>query len=211
LKDAEGFALRAGPAGAAPDWNAVNFFAHEALYPLAGPALQAKLKSFMQSDLDLALAASKGNPYGMGGGVFWGSMESLSGSIVAAGYYGKRFGETKYQAMAEASRDYLFGKNPWGVCFIVGLGSNYPRHPQHNIAVGLAKDIPGMPIEGPDNLKSWASQHIALSCPDAYAAFQSRDEGGGVYHDDENDYATNECTITQAGLTVLLFCQLAPH
>ena len=209
LTDAKSFATAAGSAGGQLDWDACNFLAHYSLYTLVDSATQATLKNYMKSDLTSNSTTAAANPYGMCTGYSWGSMEILTGGIVKAQLWKKLFGENIYDGVAMASRDYLLGKNPWGVCFIVGMGSNYPLDPQHNITMAKGIDIPGMPIEGPDSRSDWNSQGITLGAPDEYAAFQATTSSGGVYHDDVEDYATNECTTTHAGLCVIMFANLS--
>lgn len=209
LTDAKAWAAAVGASGGQLDWDACNFLAHYSLYPQVDAATKASLQGYMNSDLSSNLATANGNPYGMCTPYSWGSMEVLTGGIVKAQLYKKLFGVTTYDSMATWSRDYMLGKNPWGVSFIVGMGTTYPRHPQHNITVGKNIDIPGMPIEGPDALSDWSSQGITLGGPDIYAAFQSTAATGGVYHDDIQDFATNECTTTHAGLAVLMFANLS--
>ena len=209
LTDAKTWAAAVGSAGGQLDWDACNFLAHYSLYPLADAATRTNLQGYMSADLSANLTTANGNPYGMATTFSWGSMEVLTGAIVKAQLYKKLFGVTTYDNMATWSRDFMLGKNPWGVSFIVGMGTTYAHHPQHNIAVGKAIDIPGMPIEGPDALSDWNSQGITLGGPDIYAAFQSTAASGGVYHDDKEDYATNECTTTHAGLAVVMFSNLS--
>jgi hypothetical protein len=208
LTDAVAWADLAKDAKGQLDWNACNFLAHTSLYPLADAETQVRLKGYLDADLAADQALANGNPYSLGTRYVWGSMEALTGVVAMTQLYKKRFNNGAYESLGAASRDFILGKNPWGVCFIVGLGAVYPHHPQHNIAAGRHIDIPGMPIEGPDGLASWRTQKIPL-VPDDYAAFQSTQADGGIYHDDVNDYATNECTITQAGPTVLIFAELA--
>ena len=210
LTDGIAWATAIQDAGGELDWAAGNFLAHYSLYPLVPAATQANLKTYMAADLAANLTTAAANPYGMCTTYTWGSMEVLTGGILKAQLYKKLFGGTTYDAMATSSRDFLFGNNPWGVSFVVGLGTTYPHHPQHNIAVGKGIDIPGMPIEGPDTLSDYNSQGISLQGgQDAYGAFDATTANGGVYHDDEQDYATNEPTTTHSGLLIGVLAQLS--
>lgn len=204
LTDAMNYATAAGSGGGALDWSTCNFLAHYSLYPLETAPNQTTLKGYMQSDVNAFQTHSTSDVYGMNTGYNWGSMETLTGGVVEGIIYDRLFNVTTYSAMATANRDFLLGKNPWGVCYIVGMGSITAHHPQHNITVGKCVDIPGMPIEGPDTATDYAGQGIGLSGPDAYAAFQGTGSAG-VYHDDIQDYATNEPTSTHAGLCVYAF------
>jgi len=109
--------------------------------------------------------------------------------------YRRLTGDTAFQEMETAMRDWLFGCNPWGKCMIVGLPANgdYPLYPHSAFAQLYHYSIEGGLVDGPvytpifKNLKG-----VRLAKEDKYAAFQSDKV---VYHDDFADYSTNEPTM----------------
>jgi hypothetical protein len=100
--------------------------------------------------------------------------------------------------MAIHQRDYALGRNPWGVCFVNGVGKVWPHNPEHIIdlaykAAGKPIELTGFWDEGPISQKEFKELGIELQAPDAYKMFQTKE---AVYHDDGQDFATNEPTIT---------------
>jgi endoglucanase len=209
LSDAQGYASAAGAAGGELDWNQNNFLAHYCLYQVAPtPAVLG----YMKADLDADLAISNANPCGLGYGFVWGTLENAT-SLVAMAQLWKKINpaDSSYDRMATFNRDYLLGRNPWGVCFIQGMGTVFPLHPQHNIAMAIYPTIiPGLPAEGPDTYKEFKAQGITLSGTDPFGAFDNNlATGGWCYHDDNQDFVTNEATTTHAAWIVNVLANLA--
>ena len=203
LSDAENWAPQVGSSGGWPTWSSLHFWAHYELYPNASPALKQQLKGFMENDLNTSLGHANSEIFGMNAPEYvWGSMCIVSAVNLNAYLYERLFSDSRYKDMATGGRDYLLGKNQWGVCFIVGLGTTYPNNPHHEIADILDDDIFGMTIEGPVSKENWEQYGASVTGNDPYARFQSDD---AVYYDDVGDYSTNEPTIWQAALTIALF------
>lgn len=199
LTDANNYATAAGSADGELDWNQNNFLAHYCLYQVTG---STTLKGYMQADLNADQTTANANTaYSVGYPYVWGTNENLSSLIMMCQLWKKLFPtDTTYDKMATLNRDFILGRNPWGVCFVQGMGTTYPLHPQHNIAMAIYPVIiPGMPIEGPDTYKEYKAQGITLSGTDPYGAFDNNTASGGwCYHDDNQDYVTNEVTSSQA-------------
>jgi len=183
----------------------INALAHYELYPYADAGTRVALKSYLREDLDANLDEAIANPFRISTDYGWGSASVMTGTVVMCHLYKKLLpAEATYDALCDEVRDYLLGKNQWGVSWIVGVGDNYTKDPHHQIANILQREIRGMCIEGPMSLAEWQGMGIVLSGPDEYAAFQS---STAVYHDDVSDWATNEPTIFQAAMTL---CAVAP-
>jgi len=132
----------------------------------------------------------------------WGSMEVMSGKAVEAFWYERLTGDSTYRTVvAEGMLHYLLGNNPWGVSFIAGLGSQWAHDQHHQIADLLDIDLFGSLNEGPITRTIYNSENITLKDPDEYADFQS---DWAVYHDDLNDYTSNEPVIGANGMGVAL-------
>ncbi len=206
LTDAQNYAQQAGSAWGWTDWGTLNFYAHYELYPSVGTSFKNTLKGYMQSDLNSGF--SNLDVFGMNTTQYiWGSMALLSCNILNAYLYKKLFpSETTYDNVANFARDYVLGKNQWSVSFIVGLGTDYPNDPHHQIARINNVDIFGMPIEGPVTQANWNSYGAKAPSSDPYAAFQSSQ---AIYYDYWEDYSTNEPTIWQAGVTFAMLSLLS--
>ncbi len=206
LTDAQNYAQQADSAWGWTDWGTLNFYAHYELYPQVGASFKNTLKGYMQSDLNSGFSSL--DVFGMNTTQYiWGSMALLTANILNAYLYKKLFPtETTYDNAATFARDYVLGKNQWSVCFIVGLGSDYPDDPHHQIARINNVDIFGMPIEGPVTQANWNSYGGTAPSTDPYAAFQSSQ---AIYYDYWEDYSTNEPTIWQTGITLAMFTLLS--
>ena len=189
-------------------WGVLNFYAHYSLYPNASPALQTQLKQFMQYDMNGHRAYADNDHFGIGADYVWGSMAINTAGMLNGYLYKRLFGETTYDSLVAGMRDYLLGRNQWSVSFVVGMGSDYPNNPHHQITDILNVDITGMTIEGPVSQANRNSYGASKPQPaqDPYDVFQS---STAVYYDYMPDYATNEPTIWQACITLAAFSFLA--
>lgn len=210
LTDAQNFSSNVGSGGGELDWNQNNFLANYCLYQVSPTTA---VMNAMKADLNADLSISNANPYGLGYAYVWGTMENAT-SLVSMCQLWKKLNpaDTTFDKMGTFNRDFLLGRNPWGVCFLQGMGTVYPLHPQHNVAMAIYPTIiTGCPIEGPDTYKEYKSQGISLSNgTDPYGAFDNNATGGGwCYHDDNEDYVTNEVTSSHAAWVVNVLGNLA--
>ncbi len=210
LTDAQTFSANVGSGGGELDWNQNNFLANYCLYQVSPTTA---VMNAMKADLNADLTISNANPYGLGYAYVWGTNENAT-SLVAMCQLWKKLNptDTTFDKMGTFNRDFLLGRNPWGVCFLQGMGTVYPLHPQHNVAMAIYPTIiTGAPIEGPDTYKEYKGQGIALSNgTDPYGAFDNNAAGGGwCYHDDNEDYVTNEVTSSHAAWVVNVLGNLA--
>lgn len=168
---------------------------HYELYPLVDQAMQNTLADYYRTGLEAVWQRAKQNPYYIGYPFIWCSNNLASALITQEILYEKMSGDTKYREMALAVRDWLLGRNPWGVSQFIDLphkGGNTPRDPHS--AMTYLKDlvITGGLVDGPLFTGTFTKHHIELFKKDEYAPFQS---DLVVYHDDTGDYSTNEPTL----------------
>lgn len=205
LNDAITYSSQAGSSWGWFDWGGINALAHYELYPHADAETRLLLKGYLVQDLESNRIQALSNPFRVSTTYGWGSASVMTGTVVMCHLYKELFpADATYDALHDEVRDYLLGRNQWGVSWIVGAGETYTRDPHHQVADILDAEIRGMCIEGPMSLAEWQGMGIVLSDADEYTAFQSDD---AVYHDDVADWATNEPTIFQCALTV---CAVAP-
>jgi endoglucanase len=129
----------------------------------------------------------------------WGTTKSLLGVSLQAILYKELTGEETFGKLAVMQRDYVLGRNPWGVSFIHNIGIVYPRSLHSQIAWFRRGYLPGALSAGPAPLNLLQNYTIKRSA-DKYALFNT---GSARYYDDFNDYITNEPTI--AGNATALF------
>lgn len=196
LAEAKSWSDQAGP-GYWLSWDTMNGWLNALLAPYYAPALDR-----LREDLDNFASQSASHPFAMTATETWGINTVLTGVAALALLHERITGDHDYAALAYAQRDFVLGTNPWGVCFVGGLGSTSPQDFHHQVAV-LANGgaLYGCLTEGPAPLSVIQENGIVLEDPDEYAEFQAT---RGVYHDDRNDYVTNEPTLVQNATAVLM-------
>ena len=162
---------------------------------LSAPEYSAKYLDFMRRGLETINSRKKDDLFRVRIPFVWCSNNYVAAALTQCRLYREATGDTRFDYMEAAMRDWLFGCNPWGTSMICGLpaGGDYPLYPHSAVTVFLGKTTTGGLVDGPinkaihENLKG-----LSLLRPDPYAAFQG---GRTVYHDDIGDYSTNEPTL----------------
>ncbi len=169
---------------------------HYALFDLVDEQLQDTLIGYYRTSIERVAERAGNFVYGTGHPFIWCSNNLASAFINQCLLYEKISGDKSYRELALAHRDWLLGRNPWGVSQFVGIPSSggvTPLYP--HTAVTLEWDVPinGGLNDGPVYASIYGRlKGIRLSRPDPYAAFQS---DLVVFHDDIWDYSTNEPTL----------------
>ena len=145
------------------------------------------------------------------GGVYTGFdvASHTFGLLATEAMYRSRSGDTTYAAFATQQRDWLLGANAWGTSLMAGVGSTFPRCPQHQIANLTGRTLTGAVVNGPndpslfeDGLGDYLDAMVA--CPaggeDPYAAFTGH---GSRYVDDVRAWQTDEPALDMTGSAVL--------
>jgi len=198
----------------------VSGLAHFELYramALAGnPAglevTPADILSDLKQQLDGAIQEADSDPFRFG--YAWNGGDTPAhgaGLSVMADEYAYLTGDNEYKNWAAGWMGNILGENSWGVSFIVGDGSNYPKciHNQvANIAGSLDGTSPvlsGALVEGPTDSASSGSLDT-MRYPDhwvdVYARFNAR---GAVYKDYVESYSTNEPALDLTAPSFLMF------
>lgn len=94
--------------------------------------------------------------------------------------------DTRYLDAAADQLHYLLGRNPMGLCYITGCGTNAIKHPHHRPSGFLGKAMPGMLSGGPCD---W----LADAC--AKGILTSDTAPAKALIDMTGSYSTNEVTI----------------
>lgn len=133
------------------------------------------------------------------------------GVIATAGWYHQLVGPNRYDRLATAERNWLFGTNAWGASFMVGVGSRYPHCMQHQVANlrgstdGSRPLAIGAVVNGPnssdlftDGLDGFQDgmRHCSVT---SYAAY---DGHGSSFVDDVRSWQTDEPAIDMTGTAI---------
>lgn len=175
---------------------------HYVLYPLVDSAFQDTIAAYYQKGLEDVWRRAQKNPYRIGYPFIWCSNNLAAALITQILLYEKMTGDSKYHEMALEVRDWLLGRNPWGVSQFVGIpqqGGVTPKDPHSSIAFLTGREITGGLNDGPLITSTHKQHHIVLKEDDEYAIFQS---DIAVYHDDLYDYSTNEPTLDGTAETI---------
>lgn len=169
---------------------------HYALFALVDHAFQDTLAGYYRESLEKMQIRANKNPYRIAVPFIWCSNNLVVNFITHGLLYEKMTGDLRYHEMILAHRDWLLGRNPWGISAFVGIpaaGGNTPQFPHSVIADKTKRPITGGLNDGPVYGSIYKSLiGIRLTHPDVYANFQS---DWVVYHDDIGDYSTNEPTM----------------
>jgi endoglucanase len=150
-------------------------------------------KSFIETHLDWWSAGAKGKtPKGLSWLDSWGSLRYASASAFVAFVYSDWTGAdsakaTSYKNWAISQLNYIAGDNERSGSYVVGFGTNAPKHPHHRTAHGSWCDSQQTPANHRHTL---------------YGALVGGPDQSGGYTDEIGNYTTNEVACDyNAGFT----------
>lgn len=155
-----------------------------------------KLKSVLQHWKSI----SDSNLFNEGHQYNWGTTHSVAGVVLSSVLYEKLSHSDEFRYLATVNRDFILGRNAWGISFIYNIGKQYPEKIHHQISYYNNGHIPGAMVSGPvpDSLMK---KNNLLIRPDYFDEFSSN----GVYSDDFKNYLTNEPTISSNATALFIF------
>jgi hypothetical protein len=169
---------------------------HYVLYEFVDEAFRDTLAGYYRDGIVKVWKRAQRNPYRIGIPFIWCSNNLAAAFVTQCILYENMTSDSSYRPLALETRDWLLGRNPWGVSQFVGIpdsGGVTPQFPHSAIALESGRQITGGLNDGPVYASIYNSlKGIRLSRQDPYAQFQS---DVVVYHDDRWDYSTNEPTL----------------
>ena len=178
---------------------------HFRLYDLVSGEFRKQLAGYYRSGIESCKAAGEANPFSAGVPFIWCSNNLMTALVTQCLMYEQMTGDARYRVFMARQRDWLLGRNPWGISMFTGIPSDgvYPKD-VHLFANALLKQmVPGGLIDGPVYRKVFLSlRGVVIREPDPFAAFQDE---RAVYHDDIGDYSTNEPTMDGTASAILLW------
>ena len=115
----------------------------------------------------------------------WGSNMSIANNGMLLLMMDDIYGNDKYESLAKAQLDYLFGNNANSYCFLTGFGSLSPEHTHHRPSQVLDKSMAGMLVGGADS-----------NLEDPYAkATMTGTAPAKCYVDNAQSFSCNEVTV----------------
>lgn len=179
---------------------------HYRLYDLVDHDFQNRLAGYYRDGIERCMHAGEKNPYDVGVPFIWCSDNLVVALVTQCLLYQRMTGDSRYENFAVKQRDWLLGRNPWGTTMFTEMGDVFPRD-AHLMTVQLLKrPVRGGLVDGPVYERIFESlKGVTIRQPDPLAQFQ----GPAVYHDDGQDYSSNEPTLDGTASAILMFALCA--
>lgn len=180
-------------------WGNINSIAH---YRLA--MFDTKYKDFIKNSLEHFSKNMQNNLFGLGTTLSWGTNHTLLGITFLNILWSRLSNDKSYNSLATLQKDFILGRNPWGISFIFNVGKNFAKNFHHQVSFIKGK-LNGGFAAGPATKEFLKNYNITYENPDKYAKFQTNDM---FYRDDRVDYITNEPTIAANATAIFVFGNL---
>ncbi|MEG0456247.1 MAG: glycoside hydrolase family 9 protein, partial [Bacteroides sp.] len=154
----------------------------------------------MRSGIQRTYEKAVASPFLHGIPYIWCSNNLTTAMLTQCRLYRETTGDSTYEEMEAALRDWLFGCNPWGTSMVVELplSGDYPIQPHSSLLNAGVGNTTGGLVDGPvyrsifENLRGVNMDGISGRPGEDYKRFQPDQM---VYHDAISDYSTNEPTM----------------
>jgi hypothetical protein len=176
---------------------------HFRLYDLVDAEFQNVLAGYYREGIERCVLAGKSNPYRVGVPFIWCSNNLVTALVTQCGFYKGMTGDRRYREFAARNRDWLLGRNPWGYTMFTGIGRVYPTDVHLQTTKLTGRSVRGGLVDGPIREAIFKTlRGVSITEPDPLAAFQDE---RAVYHNDFQDYSTNEPTMDGTASAILMW------
>ena len=183
---------------------------HFRLYDLVDTQFKKQLAGYYRDGIEQCSRAGENNPYSAGVEFIWCSNNLMVALATQCEAYQQMTGDAGYSKFAAKQRDWLLGRNPWGVSMFTGIPADgvAPKDVHLFGNAVLKQTVRGGLVDGPVYRKVFQTlKGVTIREPDPFAAFQDE---RAVYHDDISDYSTNEPTMDGTSSAILLWTMQGP-
>jgi hypothetical protein len=175
---------------------------HFRLYDLVDRDFKKLLAGYYSEWIESCVRAGERNPYRVGVPFIWCSNNLIVALVTQCLLYERMTGDHQYREFAAKQRDWLLGRNPWGYSMFGEIGAVSPKHPHLMTMELTGRPVRGGLVDGPVYERIFKSlKGVTITEPDPLAQFQ----GPAVYHDDIQDYSSNEPTMDGTASAILMF------
>jgi endoglucanase len=179
---------------------------HFRLHGVADAELQKRLEGWYREGIERCRSAGEKNPFGIGVPFIWCSNNLVVALVTQCALYEQMSGDGRYCEFAARHRDWLLGRNPWGTTQFMGVGLVFPRSVHLMTTRLTGRPLCGGLVDGPVYRSIFESlKGVSITEPDPLAEFQ---DPRAVYHDDWQDYASNEPTMDGTASAILMWSVL---
>jgi endoglucanase len=178
---------------------------HFRLYDQVEPKTRRQLAAYYREGIEQCVRAAEGNPYQAGVPFIWCSNNLVVALATQCLLYEAMTGDRSYHRFAIRQRDWLLGRNPWGISMFTEIpaGGLFPTDVHLVTTSILKRRVRGGLVDGPVYRRIFESlRGVSITQPDPFAAFQ---DDRAVYHDDIKDYSTDEPTMDGTASAILLW------
>ena len=178
---------------------------HFRLYSLVDNKFRRVLASYYGGEIESCLVAGEKNPYRIGVPFIWCSNNLVVALATECLLFERMTKDARYREFASRQRDWLLGRNPWGMSMFTGIPADgvYPKDMHLFANAILKRQVRGGLVDGPVYRRIFQSlKGVSITEPDPFAPFQDEQ---AVYHDDIKDYSTNEPTMDGTASAILLW------
>lgn len=152
----------------------------------------SEFSDFISQNLKHSISLMKNSLFEEGLAYSWGTTNTFLGVSFQAILYKELTGSNEFDSLCIYQRDFVLGRNPWGVSFIYNIGTKFPKNLHSQIAFFNKGYLPGALTAGPAPSELLSNYEIKRSNFE-YNRFNSKQT---KYFDDRFDYITNEPTIS---------------
>jgi len=177
-------------------WGDINALAH---YRVA--KYSNDVRQLLENNLISFNENRRSKPFGEATAYSWGTTHTFLGVAMQAIFFKDLTKSNIYDSLAFNQRDFVLGKNPWGVSFVYNIGSKSTRYFHSQVAYFRNGYLPGAVAAGPAPAEILKDYNIPRT-NFMYDQFNSPEV---KYYDDRQDYITNEPTIVSNATAIFVF------
>jgi len=176
---------------------------HFRLHGVVDAEFQKLLEGWYREGIEHCRSAGDKNPFGIGVPFIWCSNNLVVALVTQCLLYEQMSGDGRYREFAARHRDWLLGRNPWGTTQFMGVGAVSPRDVHLMTTRLTGRALRGGLVDGPIYERIFQSlKGVSITQPDPLAEFQ---DPRAVYHDDLQDYSSNEPTMDGTASAILMW------
>jgi len=181
-------------------WGNINSLAH---YRIA--KIEPRFADYIKNNLDSFNKTKSTSVFCEGLPASWGTTNSYLGIALQVILYKDLTGVSFYDSLAVLHRDYVLGRNPWGISFIYNIGTRFPVNLHSQVAYFNNGRLPGAITAGPAPSDLLSKYNIERQ----NFTYDSFNTASIKYFDDKMDYITNEPTIVSNATGLFVFAYYA--
>ncbi len=156
---------------------------------------------FIENNLNSFQKFSDSSAFGLGMPYSWGTTNSFLGIALQGILFKNISHSNKYDNLIYTHRDFVLGRNSWGLSFIYGVGKKFPQRMHSQVGFFLNGYLPGALTAGPAP-QLVLDQYPIIRKKLEYEKFNS---DSGKFYDDFQDFVTNEPTISGNATAIFVY------